>query len=258
MSLPSTLDEMQLQILQEDLSDNPYLQPHAIASRDKELKTTSKKVIPAINEVLKNLVVVNNTMQGFTDEVNQAIETVTTTLKTYIDKGLEEDVNKNTEEIEALKLIVGQGMDASLCEKVSQLETIVAEKMESMQLAYTQKISELEEQITSLTNGGAGTGGESVKKVFHSKITIGAGRTVTLPFKANEFHPLEQMEVYANSSSSSTTASYLIPLVFSNTSTNAHYYSDIPNVIVNVSTDEVTLSNGQSYGSIIVYLYELK
>ena len=258
MSLPNTLDDMQLQILHEDLADNPYLQPHAIAGKDKELKTNSKKIIPAINELLKNLTVVNQTMQGFTDEVNQSIDAVSVELKAYIDKGLEDTVNKNTEEIGTLKQLMEEYMNHSLSEKVEQLETSFTEKMESMQLTYDQRLSELEERIANLNNSSSGAGGEEVRKVFHSKITIAAGRTVTLPFKASEFHPLEQMEVYSNGSSSATTASYLIPLVFSNTSNSAHYYSDIPNILTNVTTDEVTLSNGQSYGNIIVYLYELK
>ena len=53
--LPTTLAEMQRDILQGDLSLNSYLQPSPIASRDKELKTDNKKMIPAVNELLKKI-----------------------------------------------------------------------------------------------------------------------------------------------------------------------------------------------------------
>ena len=173
MSLPSTLDEMQLQILHEDLADNPYLQPHAIASRDKELKTTSKRIIPAINELLKNLGVVNKTMQGFTDEVNESVSALRVELTAYIDKGLEETVKKNTEDIEQLKLLMEEYMDASLTEKVEQLATSFTEQLEFMQNNYDQKFMELADQIANLNNSGsAGTGGEDLKLEYAYEVEL--------------------------------------------------------------------------------------
>ena len=68
--LPTTLEEMQRDILQGDLAGNLYLQPSPIASRDKELKTDSKKIIPAINEILKKITVCMETVNIFTTEFN--------------------------------------------------------------------------------------------------------------------------------------------------------------------------------------------
>lgn len=68
--LPTTLAEMQRDILQGDLSLNSYLQPSPIASRDKELKTDNKKMIPAVNELLKKINVCIETVNTFTSEFN--------------------------------------------------------------------------------------------------------------------------------------------------------------------------------------------
>ncbi len=204
MSLPSTLDEMQLQILQEDLADNPYLQPHAIASKDKELKTTAKKIIPAINELLKNLTVVNTTMQGFTDEVSQSVNALRIELTAYIDKGIEETVIKNTEDIEALKQLMEEYMDTSLSEKVEQLETSFTEKLSTMQLTYDQKFNELAELIANLNNNGnagdAGTGGEDLKLEFAYEVELASDSgNYTTEYDANTFD-VRQLKVMMYSS----------------------------------------------------------
>ena len=72
-SIPETLEQLIYEVLQGDLSQNPYLQPHVIASKDKSLKTQAKKIIPAINELLKRVGVCEETMQGFTSEVDKKI-----------------------------------------------------------------------------------------------------------------------------------------------------------------------------------------
>ena len=64
------LYELQRDILQYDLSKNPYLQPNNILSLDKELKTESKKIIPAINEILKLVNTFTLGIQNFMEEVD--------------------------------------------------------------------------------------------------------------------------------------------------------------------------------------------
>lgn len=67
--LSETLEELQRDILQGDLKDNPYLQGSTVPLLDKELKTKAKKIIPAINELLGMMDVFSAGISTFMDEV---------------------------------------------------------------------------------------------------------------------------------------------------------------------------------------------
>lgn len=67
--LAETLEELQRDILQGDLKDNPYLQGSTVPLLDKELKTKAKKIIPAINELLKTINTFSDGISTFMDEV---------------------------------------------------------------------------------------------------------------------------------------------------------------------------------------------
>ena len=51
--LTRNINELQSDVLAENLASNPYLKYHVIIEKNKQLNTTSKNVIGAINEVLR-------------------------------------------------------------------------------------------------------------------------------------------------------------------------------------------------------------
>lgn len=67
--LAETLEELQRDILQGDLKNNPYLQGSNVPLLDKELKTKAKKIIPAINELLGMMNVFSIGISTFMDEI---------------------------------------------------------------------------------------------------------------------------------------------------------------------------------------------
>lgn len=67
--IAETLEELQRDILQGDLKDNKYLQGSTVPLLDKELKTKAKKIIPAINELLKTINTFSDGISTFMDEV---------------------------------------------------------------------------------------------------------------------------------------------------------------------------------------------
>ena len=75
-NLPDTLEAMQRDILHYDLSLNPYLQKSSIPAKDKELKTNAKKVIPAINELLKVINTFSSGIQNFMQDTQNSVNEV--------------------------------------------------------------------------------------------------------------------------------------------------------------------------------------
>lgn len=51
--LTKNINELQSDVLTEKLSDNPYMKYHVIIEKNKQLNTTSKNIVGAINEVLR-------------------------------------------------------------------------------------------------------------------------------------------------------------------------------------------------------------
>ena len=109
--IPNTLEQLVYEVLQGDLSQNPLLQPHVIASKDKSLKTQAKKIIPAINELLKTVCVCEETMQGFTTEVDKKITEELTQQLAELSDGLQKKLEASYKEeiekrFEALEKVV--------------------------------------------------------------------------------------------------------------------------------------------------------
>ena len=71
--IAETLEELQRDILQGDLKDNKYLQGSTVPLLDKELKTKAKKIIPAINELLKTINTFSDGISTFMDEVKNEV-----------------------------------------------------------------------------------------------------------------------------------------------------------------------------------------
>ena len=86
--IAETLEELQRDILQGDLKDNPYLQGNTVPLLDKELKTKAKKIIPAINELLKTINTFSdgigifmNSIQAEVDGLKEEIQEMNTSIK---------------------------------------------------------------------------------------------------------------------------------------------------------------------------------
>lgn len=88
--LAETLEELQRDILQGDLKDNPYLQGSTVPLLDKELKTKANKIIPAINELLGMMDVFSVGISTFMDEVKGEVN------------GLKEEVQEMKKSIKEL------------------------------------------------------------------------------------------------------------------------------------------------------------
>ena len=71
--VPNTLEEVQYQVLQGDLTLNPKLQPSSIPAKDKELKTVAKKVIPAINELVKLVAVCKQSVDSYSSKIEEKV-----------------------------------------------------------------------------------------------------------------------------------------------------------------------------------------
>lgn len=164
-SIPDTLEQLVYEVLQGDLSSNPYLQPHAIASKDKALKTNAQKIIPAINELLKRVGVCEETMQGFTTEVDKKIT-----------EELTQRLNQLAGELQTkLEASYKEEMDA----RIEALE-------EALTLSMKEQISEQVKQFAS----GNEESGESMRKVLVESVYLSPGEKVTLEnIKASELFP---------------------------------------------------------------------
>lgn len=95
-------EQAQFDVLATDLTNNPLMQPSPISARDNSLKTSAKKVIKAINEVL-GIVKINETAnKTFIDETNTRITDMQNTVDdnntkvTKMDKKITETTNKIT------------------------------------------------------------------------------------------------------------------------------------------------------------------
>lgn len=176
--LATTLEQMQYDILQGDLSGNPYLQPNSIKSKDKELKTNAKKIIPAINELLKRLDVCETTVDGFTTEVDTKLSDFEKTLANTLTSAFREEMATT---LEAMEAALTQKLEASYKAEMKERIKVLEEEILSHQT--TNINTAVEEQLEALIAAGEignGEGGSNMKKVLAEKVTIAQGDSVTL------------------------------------------------------------------------------
>lgn len=172
-NIPDNLEQLVYEVLQGDLSQNPYLQPHVIASKDKSLKTQAQKVIPAINELLKRMVVCEETMQGFTTEV---------------DKKITEEL---TQQLAALESSLKEKLEASYKEEIEK-------RFEALEKAVAKSMSQqVQDQVQNIINQSQiqGSGGD-MKKVLVEKVFVPKGKTVTITSITQEELFPENIVVY--------------------------------------------------------------
>lgn len=226
-NLPLTLEEMQYEILQGDLSDNPKLQASSIPALDRELKTKAKKVIPAINEILKVIENCKKTVELYSGQVEEKISSMRTELE-------------NT-----LKLEYAKDIEERFNSLGAQIEQYIT--------------AQLKEQQTTGTGAGAGTGAEKMKRQFLKKVQVPIGSQIATGLKMTEIQDLEKQIVVTGYVQKTKMNTLLMPQATTDYE-NACAYSTTSypaDIRINPDTDEIIVAN-MGKNDFIVYLYEME
>ena len=226
-NLPLTLEEMQYEILQGDLSDNPKLQSSSIPALDRELKTKAKKVIPAINEILKVIENCKKTVELYSGQVEEKISSMRTELE-------------NT-----LKLEYAKDIEERFNSLGAQIEQYIT--------------AQLKEQQTTGTGAGAGTGAEKMKRQFLKKVQVPIDSQIATGLKMTEIQDLEKQIVVTGYVQKTKMNTLLMPQATTDYE-NACAYSTTSypaDIRINPDTDEIIVAN-MGKNDFIVYLYEME
>lgn len=250
-TLPTTLENMQYEILQGDLSINPRLQASTIPAKDKELKTVSKKIIPAINELLKLLNTCKQSVETYSEQIEDKVNAVGLQLQETLKASQLEAITEQMSEVETQTQTLIEEMKTTVKQDVmEQLATEMDEIKQSLDTLIENKMQ----------NGEAGTGGKEMKREFHSKITIPKNQTCTVPFKASELQDVnKQFDVYNYSSSSKLYTKVEEPFKFStSSSSNYETFTKPVDFRINPDTDEITFKNVSGLYEVVVYIFTLE
>lgn len=237
--LPTTLEEMQRDILQGDLAANSYLQPSPIASRDKELKTDNKKIIPAINEILKKITVCMETVNIFTTEFNA------------------ENDELYDEIIQVGNVVTEQLLSAQA--ETEELGRQIIELQDNVE-SQNKKIAELNNDITlisdSLTELKKNIAKGERIMVFAQKIILEKGQSIESELKASDLSDVQkQINVYAYEQSSESYKHVDNAQKMTTSSTSIYSFKISPiELRVNAETDIITFANNSSY-DVILYIF---
>lgn len=227
-NLPLTLEEMQYEILQGDLSDNPKLQANSIPALDKELKTKAKKIIPAINEILKVIENCKKTVELYSSQVEEKISSMGTELENTLKLEYAKDIEERFNSLEG------------------QIEQYITEQ--------------LKEQTTGAgTGAGTGTGAEKMKRQFLKKVQVPIGSQIATGLKMTEIQDLEKQIVVTGYVQKTKMNTLLNPPIMTDYE-NACPYSTTSypaDIRINPDTDEITIAN-TGKNDLIVYLYEME
>lgn len=227
-NIPDNLEQLVYEVLQGDLSQNPYLQPHVIASKDKSLKTQAQKVIPAINELLKRMVVCEETMQGFTTEV---------------DKKITEEL---TQQLAALESSLQEKLEASYKEEIEK-------RFEALEKAVAKNMSQqVKDQVQNIINQSQiqGSGGD-MKKVLVEKVFVPKGKTVTITsIKQEELFP-ENIVVYQGINLLTSGTQQTV-----GTSSSAYGLSFMPLAVTADEKGVITLQNRNTQSDLTVLIFK--
>lgn len=235
-SVPATLEELQYEVLQGDLSINEKLQPSAVPALDKELKTVAKKIIPAINEILKLVNVCKQSVETYSADAERSISKLSSELTDF-----SETMEKTQDEMLAtLKSYCNEAINQQMSTLQKSIDKLIQEKIDTLDLS------------------GVVSGDGEMKRVFHSKVSLAKDATATIPYNVENFDPNRQMEVYARSSK---TSSYiLVPhhTAIVNDENSIMKFSTPPvDLSVDVTTGALKLRNSSGAYAIEVYLFDL-
>lgn len=238
--LPTTLAEMQRDILQGDLSLNSYLQPSPIASRDKELKTDNKKMIPAVNELLKKINVCIETVNTFTSEFNAVNDEM-------------------YDEVMALGNMITQHCIEEKAE-IEEMATQIIDLNDYI-LKQDKKIAELKNDIALLSENlielkkNIAKGVKSME--FVEKIVLEKGQSKRMSLTAQELYDIEkQIKIYAYDASSKSYKHIENKQLMQTSSSSIYQFSVSPiEVKVNAETDQITVGYNKYY-PLILYVFK--
>ena len=165
--IAETLEELQRDILQGDLKDNPYLQGSIVPLLDKELKTKAKKIIPAINELLKTINTFSDGISTFMDEIKGEVN------------GLKEEIQDMKKNISKLS-----NSDEELKKRYDECIKKAAEIELDVQLIkneYMNRSVEIEGDIMELKN----------------KVKLKKGESAVIGSVDELYDPGKQIRIYA-------------------------------------------------------------
>lgn len=236
--LPDTLEAMQRDILHYDLSLNPYLQKSSIPAKDKELKTNAKKVIPAINELLKVINTFSSGIQNFMQDTQNSVNEV-------LDK-----IDEMDKKIQAL-----EQSDIKAEAEIEEIETQYEElgrKMSDIQLDISTMM-----QACKCVNNKDDL--EEDKMVFDSKVVIAKNASVVTELKASDISdPEKQFKIYAYDDSSKKYKYIGCTFKQVTSSTSVYNFTVQPlEIVINSETDIITLTNKSSW-SLTVYMFKFE
>lgn len=255
-NLPTTLEEMQFAILQGDLSANPKLQPSTIPSRDKELKTVAKKMIPAVNELLKTVTTCKTSVEQYSSQVEAKVQELGNQMAESLKTEQMEVITQKVEEIKT-------NVSALMASMQETLKQDYAEEMEQkMAIILGNMDATIETKIQAMISDGkigAGTGGKTLKKVFHSKALLNKGDTIKAPFKFTEIQDINKQIMGAVGGSGGQYVYQSELFKFTTSSSSLYYVKDVPiNVQVDPHTDEISLTNTSDLYPIELYFFTVE
>lgn len=269
-SLPSTLEEMQYEVLQGDLTANPKLQPSPIPAKDKELKTTAKKIIPAINELVKLVATCKQSVDTYAGQIEEKVNSYGEVLGNTLKKEQLEAIESKVAEVEeALKRTLtdtsdvlrqdyAEAMNAKMRELENKVEELINERV-----AALPSTAEIESKIEELINERmaalptTGTGGNELKREFISLTDLKENGTCRAPFKLQEVQDLSrQIEVLEYSSKYSAYIHIDTQYNLENSGTSIYEIYSRPLTLKVAEDGTITLVN-TSLRKLKVYFYKL-
>ena len=248
-SLPSTLEEVQYEVLQGDLTANPKLQPSPIPAKDKELKTTAKKIIPAINELVKLVATCKQSVDTYAGQIEEKVNAYGQQLGSVLK---EEQLN----ELESKMAEVEEALKRALTDASDVLRQDYAEAMNAKMRELENKVEELiNERMAALPS--AGTGGNELKREFISLTDLKENGTCRAPFKLQEVQDLSrQIEVLEYSSKYSAYIHIDTQYNLENSGTSIYEIYSRPLTLKVAEDGTITLVN-TSLRKLKVYFYKL-
>lgn len=289
--VPGTLEEVQYEVLQGDLTANPKLQPSPIPAKDKELKTTAKKIIPAINELVKLVATCKQSVDTYAmqieDKVNSYGEVLGNTLKKEQLEAIESKVAEVEEALkrtltdtsDVLRQDYAETMNAKMRELENKVEELINERVAALpstaeieskieelineRVADLPSTVEIESKIEELINErmaalpSAGTGGNELKREFISLTDLKENGTCRAPFKLQEVQDLSrQIEVLEYSSKYSAYIHIDTQYNLENSGTSIYEIYSRPLTLKVAEDGTITLVN-TSLRKLKVYFYKL-
>lgn len=242
--LPLTLEEMQAKILLSDLSSNPYFTESVIPSKNKGLNTNSKKIVGAINEILKRVIVCEKTMAGFTDEVDDRLKLFQGQLEQTLAESFQQQVNTKLAEIEES---LQHKLEESYRKEIEQRLNAIEEKLS---IANAQAISE---QIDALKDQ-LSKGDEGMKRVLVEKVVLPKAR-VSTPSTAI-LTSITQEELFAENIVIYQDGYLLFDGVKTVQSSSSIYEVDFMPLSVRAIQEGIKLQNHNSNHELTVFIYK--